>query len=61
MTILVKRVTLSLYDEIYSCLVDYAKDSSKNDLTRFNVSKATRKLLQMKFGIARLLPKAFLE
>jgi predicted CopG family antitoxin len=40
-----KRITITIDDEIYTSLVDYAAETCKEDLTRLSVSRAIRKLL----------------
>ena len=43
--ILMKRITISLDDDIYSSLIDYAAEVCKEDLSRLSVSRAMRSLL----------------
>jgi predicted CopG family antitoxin len=40
-----KRITISLDDDIYASLIDYAADACKEDLARLSLSRAIRKLL----------------
>lgn len=40
-----RRITISIDDEVYSGVIDYAADNSKDDLVRFSMSRAIRKLL----------------
>lgn len=42
---LMKRITVSLDDEIYASLVDYVAEVCKQDLSRLSISRALRKLL----------------
>jgi predicted transcriptional regulator len=43
-----KRITITLDDEIHTSLTDYARDRSKQDFSRSNLSSAVRKLLAEK-------------
>ncbi len=43
--ILMKRITISLDDEIYASLIDYAAEACKEDLSRLSLSRAMRLLL----------------
>ena len=40
-----KRITISIDDQIYASLVDYAADTCKEDLARLSVSRVIRKIL----------------
>jgi predicted CopG family antitoxin len=40
-----KRITISIDDDIYASLIDYAADSCKEELSRLSVSRSIRKLL----------------
>lgn len=51
-----KRITVSLDDEIYASLVDYAADACKQDLSRLSISKAMRKLLASELGRLNYYP-----
>ena len=51
-----KRITITLDDDIYASLVDYAADTSKEDLARLSVSRAIRKILANKLGEMNYYP-----
>ena len=40
-----RRITISIDDEVYSSVIDYAADNSKDRLARFSMSRAIRNLL----------------
>lgn len=43
-----KRITISIDDDIYTSLVEYAKDSSKDELEPYSTSRVVRRLLANK-------------
>jgi hypothetical protein len=51
-----KRITVSLDDEIYASLVDYAAESCKQDLTRLSISKVMRDILANQLGQLNYYP-----
>jgi predicted CopG family antitoxin len=51
-----KRITISIDDEIYASLVDYAADTCKEDLARLSLSRAIRKLLAKALGELNYYP-----
>jgi hypothetical protein len=51
-----KRITVSLDDDIYSSLIDYAADSSKQDLARLSISKILRDILASQLGQLNYYP-----
>jgi predicted CopG family antitoxin len=51
-----KRITITLDDDMYASLIDYAADTSKQDLTRLSVSKAIRKLVKNKLAEMNYFP-----
>ncbi len=51
-----KRITISIDDEIYASLVDYAADTCKEDLARLSLSRAIRKLLAAQLGQLNYYP-----
>lgn len=53
---MMKRITISLDDELYVSLVDYAADKSKEDLIRLSVSKAIRRLLASELAKLNYFP-----
>jgi predicted CopG family antitoxin len=53
-----KRITITIDDEIYTSLVDYAAQTCKEDLTRLSVSRAIRKLLANRLEELNYLPES---
>lgn len=51
-----KRITVSLDDEIYSSLIDYAADTCKQDLARLSISKVLRDILASQLGQLNYYP-----
>jgi predicted CopG family antitoxin len=51
-----KRITISIDDEIYASLVDYAADTCKEDLARLSLSRAIRKLLSKQLAELNYYP-----
>jgi predicted CopG family antitoxin len=51
-----KRITITIDDDIYTSLVDYAAETCKEDLTRLSVSRAIRKLLANRLEELSYLP-----
>ncbi len=51
-----KRITISIDDEVYASLVDYAADTCKEDLARLSLSRAIRKLLAKQLGELNYYP-----
>jgi predicted transcriptional regulator len=45
-----KRVTIDIDEEVLASLNDYARDSSRENISPFNVSSAVRKLLGERLG-----------
>ena len=46
-----RRITITLDDEIYVRLIDYAADRSKDRMSRFSLAEAVRELLASQFGM----------
>ena len=51
-----KRITISLDDEIYTSLIDYAADTCKQDLSRLSISKVLRDILASQLGQLNYYP-----
>lgn len=53
-----KRITVSIDDEMYACLVDYAEQASKEDILRLSVSRAIRQLITIELSRLSYYPMA---
>jgi hypothetical protein len=51
-----RKVTISIADDIYAALVDFVANTSKEDLTRLSISKALREILVNQLGQLKYYP-----
>jgi hypothetical protein len=52
----VRRITISLDDEVYLSLVDYAASEARTDMSRLSISRTMQKIMQEKLGKLNYYP-----